>query len=147
MTKKYVTQLIVVDADGEIITAANGQVSSNNRNLIKTIKREVLLGAKVQLVFPFGRQVQASLDPTDLVGLTAALFSARPGRTKLLEAPAEVWEWMREDMEDSEGDSFPDVLTLEESQTMFSETENFHSSDKAVNLLLGLDEEIDEESK
>lgn len=147
MTKKYVTQLIVVDADGEIITAANGQISSNNRDLIKTIKREVLLGTKIQLVFPFGRQVQASLDPTDLVRLTAALFSARPGRTKLLEAPAEVWEWMREDMEDSEGDSFPDVLTLEESQTMFSETENFHSSDKAVNLLLGLDEEIDEESK
>ena len=54
---------------------------------------------------------------------------------------------MREDMEDSEGDSFPDVLTLEESRTMFSEAENFHSSEQAVALLLGLDEEIDEESK
>jgi hypothetical protein len=147
MTKKYVTQLIIVDADGEIITAANGQISSNNGDLVKTIKREVLLGTKTQLIPPFGRQIQASLDPADLVGLTAALFSARPGRTKLLEAPAEVWEWMREDMEDSEGDSFPDVLTLEESRTMFSEAGNFHSSEKAVNLLLGLDEEIDEESK
>ena len=29
MTKKYVTQLIIVDADGEIITAANGQISGN----------------------------------------------------------------------------------------------------------------------
>lgn len=144
MTKKYVTQLIVVDADGVIITAADGLISSDNRDLVKTIKREVFLGTRTQLVFPFGRQVQASLDPTDLVGLTAALFSARPGRTKLLEAPAEVWEWMREDMEDSEGDSFPDVMTVEESQTMFSEVENFHSSDKAVRLLLGLNEEDNE---
>lgn len=147
MTIKYVTKLIVVDADGELITAANGQISSDNRELVKTIKREVLLGTRTQLIPPFGRQVETSLDPDNLVGLTAALFSAKPGRTNLLEAPAEVWEWLQEDMEDSEGDSFADVTSLEESRAMFDSAENFHTTDKAVRLLLGLDEEIEEERK
>lgn len=141
MTKKYVTQLIVVDADGDIITSANGAISSDNRELVRIIKREVNLGTLSQLIPPFGRTVQASLDPDNLVGLTAALFTARPGRTKLLEAPPEVWEWMEEDMEDSEDDSFGDAFTVEESRAMFDAAENFHNTDKSVRLLLGLDEE------
>lgn len=147
MTIKYVTKLIVVDADGELVTAANGQISSDNRELVKTIKREVLLGTRVQLIPPFGRQVETSLDPENLVGLTAALFSARPGRTNLLEAPAEVWEWLQEDMEDSEGESFADVTSAEDSRAMFDSAENFQTTDKAVRLLLGLEEEIEEERK
>lgn len=147
MTIKYVTKLIVVDADGEIITAANGLISSDNRELVKTIKREVLLGTRVQLIPPFGRQVETSLDPENLVGLTAALFSARPGRTNLLEAPAEVWEWLQEDMEDSEGESFAAVTSVEDSRAMFDSAENFQTTDKAVRLLLGLDEEVEGDSK
>lgn len=148
MTKKYVTKLIVVDADGELITSANGLISSDNRDLVRTIKREVLLGTRTQLIPPFGRQVETSLDPNNLVGLTAALFSAKPGRTNLLEAPSEVWEWLQEDMEDSEGDSFADVTSLEESRAMFESAENFQTTDKAVRLLLGLDEEkIEGDSK
>lgn len=50
-------------------------------------------------------------------------------------------------MEDSEGDSFDDVTSLEESRAMFESAENFHTTDKAVRLLLGLDEEIEEERK
>lgn len=141
MTKKYVTQLIVVDADGDIVTAANGSPSSANRELVRTIQREVNLGTLIQLTPPFGRSVQASLDPEDVVGITAALFSARPGRTRLLEAPPEVWEWLEEDMESSEEDSFEDAFTVEESRAMFDAAENFHNTDKSVRLLLGLGEE------
>lgn len=141
MTKKYVTQLIVVDADGDIVTSANGAISSENRELVRIIKREANLGTLAQLIPPFGRTVQASLDPDNLVGLTAALFTARPGRTKLLEAPPEVWEWLEEDMEGSEEDSFEDAFTVEESRAMFDAAENFHNTDKSVRLLLGLDEE------
>ena len=142
MAKKYVTKLIVVDADGDIVTASNGLVSSDNRELVRTIKREALLGTPARLVPPFGREVNASLDPENLIGITAALFTARPGRTKLLEAPAEVWEWLEEDMEDNaEGDSFGDAYSVEEAQAMFDAAENFHSTDESVRLLLELDED------
>jgi hypothetical protein len=144
---KYVTKLIIVDADGDIVTAANGAISSDNRELVRIIKREVNLGTLAQLIPPFGRTVQASLDPNDLVGITAALFTARPGRTKLLEAPPEVWEWLEEDMENSEEESFGDVFSVEESRAMFDAAENFHNTDKSVRLLLGLDEEDNQGEK
>lgn len=141
MTKKYVTQLIVVDSDGDIVTSANGAISSDNLELIRMIRREVYKGTLIRLVPPFGRTVEPSLNRDNLLGLTAALFSARPGRTRLLEAPPEVWEWMAEDMEDNEGDSFGEAFSVEESRAMFDAAENFHNTDKSVRLLLGLDEE------
>lgn len=140
MTTKII-KLIVVDADGEIITAANGLVSSDNRELVRLVKKEAKISTPVQLVAPFGRTVYANLDPEDLVGITAALFSARPGRTRLLEAPAEVWEWLEEDLENGEEESFPDVNSSEEAKALFNAAENFHDSDeRAVRLLLGLDD-------
>jgi hypothetical protein len=94
---KRMPKVIVVDSDGDIITSANGQLSSDNRELVSIIKREVLLRSKVQLVAPFGQKIRANLDPEDLLGNTAALFSARPGRTRLLEAPPEVWAWLKQE--------------------------------------------------
>lgn len=95
MTKKNTNsvKVIVVDADGEIITAANGRISSDNPALTKIVKELAEIGMEVQLVQPFGNYVRASLDPNNLIGITAALFSAKPGRTRLLEAPDEVWDW------------------------------------------------------
>ena len=105
MTKKdkNVIKTIVVDADGDIITSSNGYLSSDNRELVRSIKREVLFRSKVQLVAPYGQKIRASLDPEDLIGNTAALFSARPGRTRLLEAPSEVWDWFRAEANTEEG--------------------------------------------
>lgn len=105
MTNKI--NMIVVDADGEIITAANGHVSSDNPELVKIVKRSVFLPWSVQLVSPFGRRVRPSLDPENLIGITAALFSARPGRTKLLEAPPEVMEWFRDELSKRGGGCIP----------------------------------------
>ena len=105
---KKLTKLIVVDSDGVVITCANGLVSIEDPERVRTVKREALLGTPLQLVVPFGDWVNASLDPENLVGLTAALFSARPGRTRLLEAPAEVWDFFEEEFETSEPDSFDD---------------------------------------
>jgi hypothetical protein len=124
------------------VTASNGLVSSDNRELVRIIKREALLGTPARLIPPFGKEVNASLDPENLIGITAALFTARPGRTKLLEAPAEVWDWLEEDMEENaEGDSLGDAFSAEETKAMFEAAENFHSTDESVRLLLGLDEE------
>lgn len=95
MTKK--TDLIVVDSNGELIVAANGKISSDNRQLVKLVKQAVKERRPVQLVSPNGSQVRASLNPEDLIGITAALFSANPGRTTILEAPPKVTEWVAEE--------------------------------------------------
>lgn len=98
MTKP--TDLIVVDADGEIITAANGKISSDNPELVKMVKDAFL---PLQLISPHGVKVQPSLNPENLLGLTAALFSARPGRTLLLTAPTEVLEWFKDEQRKNDG--------------------------------------------
>lgn len=145
-TKKII-QLIVVDADGEIITAANGLVSSDNRELVRLVKREAELGTEVQMVAPFGERVRANLeDPQDALGITAALFSARPGRTRLLEAPGEVWAWFNDEAShDGEGDSFDDAHSIEELRNMIAEAESFKSSDELAALLLDYNDEDNEE--
>lgn len=144
---KKITQLIVVDADGEIITAANGLVSSDNRELVRLVKTEAELGTEVQMVAPFGERVRANLeDPQDVLGITAALFSARPGRTRLLEAPGEVWDWFNdEESHDGEGDSIGDAYTVEELQTMIEEAGEFKSSDELAKMLLDHNDEKNEE--
>jgi hypothetical protein len=150
MTNKTtkITQLIVVDADGEIITAANGLVSSDNRELVRIVKREAELGTPVQMVAPFGEWVRANLeDPQDALGITAALFSARPGRTRLLEAPGEVWEWFNNDeSHDGEGDSFDDAYSVEELRTMIEEAGSFKSDEELAALLLNVNDENNEEN-
>lgn len=101
MTKKKMT-MIIVDSDGEIISAANGHVSSENKELVRLVKRGAALGSPTQLVPPFGTLVNASLDdPEDNLAITAALFSAKPGRTFLLEAPADVKDWIEADSEEN----------------------------------------------
>lgn len=133
-------KMIVVDADGVIVTAANGLVSSDDRELVRAIKRESLLMTPVQFVAPYGEWVQANLDdPNDSVSIAAALFSVRPGRTRLLEAPAEVWEWLDNDDNKSqrEPESFPDVTTREELRQLRESAESFAvSDDKLVELLI-----------
>lgn len=121
---KKIVEMIVVDADGEIITAAHGLVSSDNPELVRLVKRAAKFGFPVQLVAPFGRTVKPSLEPTDPVGITAALFAARPGRTKLLEAPAAVWGWLEEEEENSEGRSFGTAMSVEEYHSMRSAVAN-----------------------
>lgn len=144
---KKIVQLIVVDADGEIITAANGLVSSDNQELVRAVKREAALNSEIQMVAPFGERIRANLeDPHDLLAITAALFSARPGRTILLEAPAEVWTWFNnEENHDGEGDSIGDAYTVEELDMIIEDAENFRSSEELAALLLDYNDESNEE--
>jgi hypothetical protein len=92
---KKIVHMIVVDADGEIITAANGRVSSDNPELVRIVKEQAAIGMEIQFIQPFGDYFRASLDPENPIGITAALFSAKPGRTRLLEAPQGVWDWLK----------------------------------------------------
>lgn len=144
---KKIVQLIVVDADGEIITATNGLVSSDNRELVRLVKQGAELGTPVQMIAPFGEHVRANLeDPQDALGITAALFSARPGRTRLLEAPGEVWEWFNDaDSHDGEGDSFDDAFSPEELEALMAEAGSFKNSDELAALLLNSFDEKNEE--
>lgn len=131
--------MIVVDSDGEIITAANGHVSSDNPELVKLVKANALIGRRVRLVEPYGEEVQAELNPENPVGITAALFSARPGRTRLLEAPAEVMDWMIDDAETGEGQSIPDSYSPEETSAYLTDPWGDVSPEHSIKLLLGID--------
>lgn len=140
MTKKIV-QMIVVDADGEIITAANGLVSSDNPELVKAVKHRARIGTYVRFVEPYGREVQANLDdPENLIGIAAALFTARPGRTRLLEAPAEVKEWILQDVEDGEPASAPAAFSEEEELAIEGRLRNALETDESLNSLLGVEQ-------
>jgi hypothetical protein len=125
---KEIITMIVVDADGEIITAANGHVSSDNPELVKKVKEAGYFGfPSIRFFEPSGTDVSPSLDPNDLIGITAALFSAKPGRTILLEAPAEVQEWLEEERAKLGGSCVsrtpnPKNLTFEELQAEASKT-------------------------
>jgi hypothetical protein len=123
MTKKTKesVQMIVVDADGTIITAANGLVSSDNPELVKAVKRAVSFRRRIQIVQPSGSEIRANLDPKDLIGITAALFSAKPGRTRLLEAPAEVKEWFKLERADFGGGCLPLTSYPEDSKATDAE--------------------------
>jgi hypothetical protein len=115
-------QLIVVDADGVIITYANGVITSDNPEFVKKVIEAGYYGfPPIRFFEPSGRYVNPNLDPHDLIGITAALFSARPGRTILLEAPAEVKEWFAEERANRSGcipeSPSSEELTVEEWQT------------------------------
>jgi hypothetical protein len=115
MTKPV--QMIVVDSDGEILTAANGQLSGEYAR-IQSIKRNLLLADPVEMFAPYGDAVVPELDVQNPIAIVAALFSAAPGRTSLLDAPGEVWDWfhdhMREDDEEDVTDEDDDLpLTIQ----------------------------------
>lgn len=95
----YPTKLIVVDADGELLSCSNGHISGSTE-LRRKAEIASLIGARVTLQAPFGEEVMADLtDPTNSLGIVAALFAAKPGRSRILTAPPEVWEWLDADAE------------------------------------------------
>ena len=137
---KNIVKMIVVDADGEIITSANGLVSSDNPELVRAVKRSARFGTATRINEPFGEEVEASLDPENLVGQIAALFSARPGRTRLLEAPIEVHEWLRSDLDESHEDDYSQSVEVAE---MDDEKQFIDTADETMRLLLGLEGDND----
>lgn len=143
MTKNI--NMTVVDADGEIITAAFELVSSDNPELVRLVKAAAEIRADVQFIAPYGQTVEAELNRENPLGIAAALFAARPGRTKLLEAPAEVWDWLKNDSdENGEPDSYPVEMSEEEAlQTM----EQSNSLEEAMRLLSLVEDDTKEIEK
>lgn len=86
--------VFVVDADGVLVVYANGVVSSDDKELVKTIRSmsERKLHVKVK---PYGRQnsVEANLNGNHM-NILAALMSAKPGRTRVLEAPDDIMNFI-----------------------------------------------------
>lgn len=98
---------IVVDSDGDHIACTSGHVSSTNQEKVKAVKEASLLGTPIQIVAPFGPVVSCDLDSEDDMQVLAALFSAAPGRTRLLEAPQALISQFQEMIEDySENNDF-----------------------------------------
>lgn len=143
MTNKNV-KMTVVDADGEIITAANELVSSDNPELVKRVKFAALIHSDVQFVAPYGRAVEADLDRENPIGIAAALFAALPGRTRLLEAPAEVWDWIQEDVENGEPDSYSEDMSEEEVAAMMEDSSVLEESVRLLSLVQDDNKETDE---
>lgn len=91
--KRIDEQSIVVDADGTLLMWVNGYLSGD-QTLIREIKTWCRLGQRVPLV-EGGVPVKCVWDdPMDTVGACAALLSARRGRTRLLQAPAMVIDFI-----------------------------------------------------
>lgn len=81
-----------VDVDGELVTCVDGQLSGP-KDIVDLIKYNVLARTEVRLVQPYGRLFVASLNPEDRLGIVAALTSPSPGRSRVLTAPEEVWNY------------------------------------------------------
>lgn len=97
MTKSK--QTVVVDSDGEILVATNGHVSGPYE-YVKEVKANALIGLPVRLVEPYGELVVCDLSPDNLMGIVAALMSVKPGRSKIVDAPGEVFEWVDRNIEE-----------------------------------------------
>lgn len=95
MKRKPPLLILAVDSDGELLTSAGTHISGSHQ-LVKKAKQAAMLGTLIQFVQPFGEYVEAKLDETEPLQILAALYAANPGRTTLLEAPEEVYDWLAE---------------------------------------------------
>ena len=99
--------VIVVDSDGDIITYTDGEITCDNPELVEKVEKAPFLPWRVQLISPFGQYVRPSLDPANLIGVTAAMYSANPGRSRLLEGPKEVRQWFKKEYKRYGGGCIP----------------------------------------
>lgn len=98
----YKYNSIVVDSDGELLVWTDGSLSGSHE-LKKKVKRASDLEKPVNLIYGV-EDVVASLDNIeDYLAVTAAMFAASPGRTRLLEAPKSVMEWFDEKLSGEDG--------------------------------------------
>jgi hypothetical protein len=94
---RMVNKAIVVDSDGDIIRYLDGDISCDNPEILEHLEKGFFL-FPVRFVMPFGTLVLPSLyDSQNIVRIAAALMSANPGRSRVLEAPSEFWEWFDEE--------------------------------------------------
>lgn len=85
---------IVIDSDGELLIYTKGHISGSYE-LKKRLQRVAALEREVQLVAPHGQTIKASLDnPADALAICAALVGVNPGRSTILDAPDEVWDFL-----------------------------------------------------
>lgn len=97
---KYPIDSIVIEADGHILVASNGQVSGPPE-MVKRVKEAALLGEWTQLTYPYGEWVQANLSPEDVVATAAALVCAAPGRSTFLSIPISLLNFLDRDVEEN----------------------------------------------
>lgn len=91
MTKRNIFREIAVDSDGQLLICVDGKLSGPSE-LLAIARRNSNVRELVQLVQPHGALYEANLDDGDPVGEVAALMSVAPGRSRIMEAPAEVFE-------------------------------------------------------
>lgn len=97
MSKKSIRQskhsTYAVDADGILLVSVDGILSCEDREALRAVKELSGVGRKVH-IRAFGRPVVADLDGEPL-NVLAALMSVKQGRTRVLEAPIEVMNFLR----------------------------------------------------
>lgn len=92
MTKTNYT--IVVDIRGQMIACTDGFLEGGTPEMRAQIRKASHLGERIQLIPPFGEEVEAALDETNALGALAAIASLR-GSWDLKVAPEEVWDFLR----------------------------------------------------
>lgn len=100
--KMYKYNSIVVDSDGELIVWTNGSLSASPK-LKKRVKEASQFDREVELIHGVQPVVANLNDDEDFLAITAAMFSASPGRSRLLEAPQVVTDWFESFNSDEEG--------------------------------------------
>lgn len=92
---KYVHNTVVVDADGDVIVWVNGSLSGD-KTLVERVKFYSDLSFPVEMI-PSRHIVNADItDPENPLTALAALFMAKPGRVRVLEAPDSVIKFYKE---------------------------------------------------
>lgn len=99
---KYIVESIVIDADGELITAVNGQLKAENYALLKKVRDASTLRRPYCIIMPYGDEVEANLDDYwgNKIGFLSAMLQAAPGRSTILDAPQDIYAWLDEQPEE-----------------------------------------------
>lgn len=97
-----VNEKIVVDSDGILFMSVDGVLTCTDQKVIARARKHSTLNTLVRLYDPFGEQVKADLTDyeNNKIGFVAAMIAANPGRSLILEAPADIMEWLEKDQEE-----------------------------------------------
>lgn len=97
MSKQSIRQakhnVFVVDADGVLLVSVNGVLSCDDKTILDRV-RVASDGRHMVKVAPWGKGIEANLDGEPM-NVLAALMSAKNGRSRVLEAPVTVMNFLQ----------------------------------------------------
>lgn len=104
MARPSVTEdTIVIEIDGELLTWTEGKLTGTNEDYVEKAKYLSRYNIEVDLT-PFGPTIKADLEDKDSPEqAVAAMVGAVPGRGRIIEAPARIFDLLPFEDEDNSG--------------------------------------------